>query len=68
MVRSRFIGFCLMLITLVFMASACASNRPPYRHYKPKKPAKCDCSRWAYNNQESIYYLQNNEERPSGWT
>jgi hypothetical protein len=35
---------------LSFIAVSCASYRPPYHHYKPKKPSGCDCSHWSYND------------------
>ncbi|MFO7613467.1 MAG: hypothetical protein R6W71_02400 [Bacteroidales bacterium] len=39
------------------MATSCASRRAPYQKYKPRKPKKCDCSRWSYINPANTYYL-----------
>jgi hypothetical protein len=65
MKKIPFPGLIALLILLGVLGSSCASNKPPYRHQKPKRPSKCDCSRWSELKPESIIHLKDNEEGPA---
>ncbi|MCU0371264.1 MAG: hypothetical protein MUC31_07610 [Bacteroidales bacterium] len=65
MKRTRITGLFLLLAVTVLLVSSCASNKPPYRQYKPRQK-KCDCSRWSYFIPGSITYFKLHEERHTG--
>jgi hypothetical protein len=66
MVFSRLIRIFFLLITLVLIATSCASNRPGYHPKKAKRPKHCNCSDWGYDFNLKIFLLQDYEEGPPG--
>jgi hypothetical protein len=66
MAFSRLFRLFFLMILLLLIAASCASNKPGYHQKKTKRPKHCNCSDWGYNSNLKIYYLQNDEEGPSG--
>ncbi|HOX77211.1 MAG TPA: hypothetical protein PLW31_04160 [Bacteroidales bacterium] len=66
MKRLRITTLFLIVIFLALVAGSCASNRSPVRHYKPKRPGGCDCSRWSYHQPSNPNLFYAGEENASG--